>query len=552
MYIDMRKNTILLIWLVFSCAIASAQGYSYYENSQFDPFQRQTYIIGNKSLHSSIRQYKLDELRQLYDLDSLIYDGIKQPEIYTNPHQAADGKPVCKNIFKNLIHDDFLAWKYNDIYVAINPFFDFQIGKENGSDYTSYINSRGFYINGNLGKNFWFYMDFNENQARFPAYYEEIARDFGTVPGESNYRKEAKNNYFDYQTATGYIGFNIGKYIDFQIGKGKTFIGDGYRSLLLSDNAPAYPMFKFNVTFLNFKYMMMVTQLQTHDTQRTSNNGYREKYSFTHYFDWNMWGRFSIGLFENVTMATWRLTGESRSIDFEYLNPFIIFRPGEFNAGSPDKMIVGINSKLQLCKWLILHGQFMFNEFRLKELTGGNDYWSNKYGYLLGLKTINIFGAKGLDIQAEYSQVRPFSYSQYDGLGTYTHHNQCLAHPLVANFREVVAIANYRYKRLMIRSQFNFAQYGADIPGDTLSYGHNPNIPSKKRNAQYGVKLLQGNKTTTKYVDAAATLLINPRTMMNFTVGLRHRNMKDDFDSNSSTHIYFALRWSLKNKYYDY
>lgn len=546
----MHKNTISLIIAILSSVVATAQGYSYYENSQFDPFQRQTYVIGNKSLHSSIRQYKLDELRELYDLDSLIYAGIRRPETYTNPHEAYDGKPVSKNIFKNLIHDDFLAWKYKDIYIAINPFFDFQVGKEKGSDYTTYTNSRGFYINGNLGKNFWFYMDFNENQARFPQYYENITKNYVTVPGESNYKKES--DYFDYQTATGYIGFNIGKYIDFQIGKGKTFIGDGYRSLLLSDNAPAYPMFKFNVTFMNFKYMMMVAQLQTHDAQGVSNNGFREKYSFTHYFDWNLWGRWSVGLFENVTMATWRLTGESRSIDFEYLNPFIIFRPGEYNAGSPDKMIVGINSKLLLCKWLTLHGQLMFNEFRLKELTANNGYWSNKYGFLIGLKTIDIFGAKGLDIQAEYSQVRPFSYSQYDGLGSYTHHNQCLAHPLAANFREFLTIVNYRYKRLLLRTQFNFAQYGDDIPGDTLSYGHNPVIASKKRNAQYGVEMLQGNKTTIKYFDAAATLLINPRTMMNFTVGLRYRDMKSDYATNQSTHIYFALRWSLKNRYFDY
>jgi len=172
----MHKNTISLIIAILSSVVATAQGYSYYENSQFDPFQRQTYIIGNKSLHSSIRQYKLDELRELYDLDSLIYAGIRRPETYTNPHEAYDGKPVSKNIFKNLIHDDFLAWKYKDIYIAINPFFDFQVGKEKGSDYTTYTNSRGFYINGNLGKNFWFYMDFNENQARFPQYRIELQK----------------------------------------------------------------------------------------------------------------------------------------------------------------------------------------------------------------------------------------------------------------------------------------------------------------------------------------------------------------------------------------
>lgn len=545
----MRRFLTLLI-VVASASLADAQGYSYYENSQFDPFQRQAYIVGDKHLHSSLRMYKLDELREYYNLDSLIYYGIRRPDVYLNPHEATDGKPVCRNVFKNLIHDDFLAWRYNDIYVAINPYCDFQVGKEKGGDHTTYTNSRGFYVNGNLNKNFWFYMDFAENQARFPSYYEQIASDLVTVPGESNYKKES--DYYDYEVANGYIGFNIGKHVDFQIGKGKVFIGDGYRSLLLSDNAPAYPMFKFNVTFLNCKYMMMVTQLQTHDAQRVSNNGFREKYSFTHYFDWNMWGRFSLGVFENVTMAAWRLTGESRSIDLEYLNPFIIFRPGEYNAGSPDKMIVGLNSKLVLARSFILHGQVMFNEFRIKELTAKTGYWSNKYGILAGIKSIDLFGAKGLDMQLEYSQARPFSYSQYDGLGCYTHHKQSLAHPLGANFKEFVGILNYRHKRLALHSQFNYAKYGDDIPGDTLSYGHNPNIPSKMRNAQYGVHTLQGNKTTLKYADFSATLLINPRNMMNFTMGVRTRKMNSQTDANNSTHMYFALRWSLKNHYYDY
>lgn len=530
--------------------VVEAQGYSFYENSQFDPFQRETYVVGTNKLHSSLRMYKLDELREFYDLDSLIYAGIYRPDVYLNPHEATDGKPISRNVFRNFIHDDFLAWKYQDSYVAINPYCNFQIGKENGSDHTSYINSRGFYVNGNLGKNFWFYMDFTENQSRYPDYYEEIANGFVTVPGESNYKKES--DYYDYEVANGYIGFNIGKHVDFQIGKGKVFIGDGYRSLLLSDNAPAYPMFKFNLTFLNCKYMMMITQLQTHDAQGVSNNGHREKYSFTHYFDWNMWGRFSLGIFENVTMAAWRLTGESRNIDMEYINPFIIFRPGEYNAGSPDKMIVGFNSKLVLAKSLILHGQLMFNEFRLKELTAKTGYWSNKYGCLVGLKSIDLFGAPGLDMQLEYSQVRPFSYSQYDGLGCYTHHRQSLAHPLGANFKEFVGILNYRYRRLMLHTQFNLAKYGDDIPGDTLSYGHDPNIPSKERNAQYGVHMLQGNKTTVKYADMSATVLINPRNMMNLTMGVRMRNMNSDFQANKSTHMYVALRWSLKNTYYDY
>lgn len=524
--------------IVAAATFASAQGYSYYENSQFDPFQRQMYRVGNKSLHSSVRSYKLDELNAVFDTDSALYCGIRLPN-------------KKMNIFRNLLYTDFVSWRNDDIYVAINPMCDFQVGKE--GDKSTYTNSRGFYINGNLGKNFWFYLDFSENQAVYPDYYEELCKLHRVVPGQSNYKCENVTKHEpDFQMSNGYIGFNVNRWIDFQIGKTKTFIGDGYRSLLLSDAACAYPMLKMNVTFMNVKYMLMVAQLRTTDAQRTSNNGFRTKYSFSHYLDWNLWGRLSLGLFENVTMASWRKTGEARPVDWEYLVPFVIFRAGEFNAGSPDKMLVGANLKFVAADWLTLHGQLMFNEFRAKELFGDKKYWSNKYGFLLGAKTFNLFGINGLDVQGEYSQVRPFSYSQYDGMATYMHHGWSLAHPLGANFRETVAIANYRHKRLAVRAQVNSASYGDDFPKDTISYGHNPNIASIKRNAQYGVQMLQGLRTDLLYADGSLSFVINPRSMCNITVGARYRRKKSELQTDESTHFYFALRWSLKNLYYDF
>ena len=537
MKMHFRQKYLLVFMFATLVLEASAQGYSYYENTQFDPFQRQTYRVGNKTLHSSLRSYYLNELNAVFNTDSVLYDGIRLPQ-------------KKMNIFRNFLYDDFLSWrsKEDNVYVAINPLFDFQVGTDCGK--TTYTNSRGFYVNGNLGKNFWFYMDFSENQATYPEYFENYAEEHEVVPGQSNYRDET--SAFDFQVANGYIAFNINKFIQIQAGKTKTFIGDGYRSLLLSDFACSYPMIRMFATFMNVKYMMMIAQLRTTDAQGVSNNGFRTKYSFTHYLDWNLWGRWTIGLFENVTMASWRKTGESRSIDWEYVNPFIIFRAGEFNAGSPDKMLVGMNTKIILARWLTIHGQLMFNEFRAKELFSDSKYWSNKYGFLAGMKIFNLFAARGLDFQAEYSQVRPFCYSQFDAMGTYTHSGQPLAHPLGANFREFVSILNYRHKRVSARAQFNIAQYGDDFPNDTISYGHNPDIASNYRNADYGVEMLQGVKTKLVYGDASMSFIINPRSMLNLTLGFRYRKCTSDYVDEESKHFYFALRWSLKNLYYDF
>ena len=40
--------------------------------------------------------------------------------------------------------------------------------------------------------------------------------------------------------------------------------------------------------------------------------------------------------------------------------------------------------------------------------------------------------------------------------------------------------------------------------------------------------------------------------MMNIAIGGRYRRLKDDAHTEESKHFYVALRWSLKNLYYDF
>lgn len=549
----MSSKNRVTAWVATSLLASSAafsQGTSYYENTQYDPLQRKLYFVGRKRPHTAFRAYNLDELRPYLDPDSVVYSNVRR--------KVNSRFKLVNNFF----NDDFLSWRSADssIYLAINPMCDFEVGmdKAKDEDVRTWTNSRGFYVNGNIGKNFWFYCDFSENQAFYAKYYNNLSDSLRVVPGLSNFKKdgwssrtEVKNDPFDYQTATGYVCFKVGPWIDFLVGKTKTFIGDGYRSLLLGDAAVAVPTFRMNVRIFNAKYSVMATQLKEHK-QAVSNNGYRSKYSFTHFLEWNMGRRYTLGVFENVTQATWRVNGDHRGIDWEYLNPFTIFRPGEMNAGSPDKMIVGLTSKFVCTDWLTLYGQVMINEFRLKELVAGNGYWSNKYAFQLGAKAFNLFRTDGLDLQVEYNQARPFCYSQYAALGCYTHLNQSMAHPLGANFKEGIIILNYHHGRAAARAQVNIAQYGDDYPNDSITYGHNPALASTLKNATYGVRTLQGLKTDIRYVDVAGSFVINPKTMMNIAVGLRVRTRKSELTDEMSRNFYVALRWSIKSKYYDY
>lgn len=537
-----RAIAAVLMFAASICEVAG-QGTSIYEDTRFDPFQRQLYFVGRERPHTATRAYEMDMLRRFMDTDSVIYHGV---------NRLVNTRFKYVNSFLN---SDFLEWRSADsaVRVAINPMCDFEVGqdKNESKDKRTWVNSRGFYIDGNLGKNFWFYCDFTENQAQFAKYYMHLADSLKNVPGLSRLRKDKTiTSGYDYQTATGYVAFRVGKYVDFLVGKTKTFYGDGYRSLLLSDGAAPMPTFRMNLNILKARYTMMITQLRA-TNNKLSNNGEKTKYSFTHFLDWNMGRRFTFGIFENVTQASWRKDGSYRGIDWEYLNPFVIFRPGEYNAGSPDKMIIGLNCKFICTDRLTLYGQLMFNEFRLKELLSDKGWYGNKYAFQIGLKSYNLFKVDGLDAQFEYNHIRPFVYSQYESLGCYTHQNQAIGHPLGANLKEGVAIVSYRRGRVAVRMQANIIAYGDDFPNDTISYGHNPERPSYNTKSIYGNHMLQGLRTDLRYFDGAASFIINPKTMMNVTAGVRIRKRSSDLTSEDSRNFYVALRWAIKNRYYD-
>jgi len=73
-----------------------------------------------------------------------------------------------------------------------------------------------------------------------------------------------------------------------------------------------------------------------------------------------------------------------------------------------------------------------------------NGYWANKQALQLGLKSIDVLGVPNLDIQGEVNLVRPFVYTSKDNYSSYTHYNQALAHPLGANFKEIIGIVKYQ------------------------------------------------------------------------------------------------------------
>ncbi|PWE00226.1 hypothetical protein DDZ16_06635 [Marinilabilia rubra] len=513
-----------------------AQLYNSDNNRTYNPFERILHRPG-QNLHGSLKPLRIDELSEKYNTDSLIQRGLP-----TTSNNAG--------ILKRFFSTDLFSWDKNNVEIRINPIFNFEMGNDSQTGETWFVNTRGAMVEGKLGENLGFYVDLRENQATLPGYIDEFARQRDIVPGQGR-RKDFGENGHDYAQSTGYVSYNAGKWINLQAGFGKNFIGDGYRSLFLSDVAYSYPFFKMTASFLNAKYMLLVSELKHFERDRTlGDTRYPSKYGAFHYLNWNIGDRFSLGLFESVIWAAKDTVGH-RGIDVNYVTPLVVFRPVEYNLGSPDNMTMGLNFKYILWKDAAIYGQFVLGEFKFDEVFSGEKWWANKQGFLAGLEIFNLLGIQNFDFQTEYSQVRPYTYSHYQPITNYGHFNQELAHPLGANFRESISFLRYRTGRWHFEFKAQLATKGLDMSED-ISYGGSIHKPNITRPADYGHAIGQGLKSKLTQAQLNVSWLINPKNNMNLMMGARYRKISNDQESVSGNYIYAAFRTSLQNIYYEY
>lgn len=434
---------------------------------------------------------------------------------------------------------------------TIDPLMNYEAGKEAEFDNISWINTRGFLINGAIGDNFSFSTRFNENQAVFNDYRGNIVSDYGVVPGQGR-PKRHKDIGYDYAFSEAYVSYQATQHFNFQFGHGKNFIGDGYRSLLLSDHAFSYPYFKITTDVWNIKYVNLWSQHQDFTTKYPYGTAYDKKWASMHYLDWSVTPWLNIGLFEAIIWQNADSTGH-RGFDVNYANPVIFFRPVEFSVGSPDNALMGINGKLTLWKNQIFYGQFMLDEFKLSEIKNLSEgWWGNKYAIQAGYKTYDLFNLKHIDIQTEVNYARPFIYSHLSSLKNYGHYNVPLAHPMGSNFLESVSFVRYNYKRIFFEGRFSYAKHGRDTVG--LNFGNDIFKPYTTRPEwhEYDNKLGQAESVTLKYATVTLAYLINPATNLNVYLSYTNRNESSASINTNQSLITFGIRTSLQNFYYDY
>jgi len=369
-------------------------------------------------------------------------------------------KPIWNTFFKTPAH---LYETYaKDFTLILDPVLNLQVGKSSEVDDPLFQNTRGITIRGNIGRKLGFYTYLTENQERDPMYVQQyVARKYG-VPN-AGYYKYFNTNGYDYFDARGGIDFAASKYFNFRFGYDKLFLGNGYRSLMLSDFSNNFLYLQMDVQLRKFAYKSVYAELiapfnpiPNRDTVRYKN------YMAFHHLSIQVAKWLNIGAYENV------IYNGSKGIELSYLNPVIFYRSVEMQLGSGNsKATVGFDVKANLFKKAQFYGDLIIGEFIFKDVihyNRGSVY--NKQALQLGAKYIDAFGVKNLDIQAEANWVRPFMYSHNDSSTGFTHYNKELAHPLGANFSEYILLAKYQpLPRLYFTGKLFYNKKGLDSLG---------------------------------------------------------------------------------------
>jgi hypothetical protein len=465
---------------------------------------------------------------------------------------------------RKIFDQNLIQIQGQDYWFTMNPVFDLRLGKTNSNtiNYT-FTNTRALQIQGGFGKQLNFTTTIYESQGVFADYYNQYAQslkpsggDPAIIPG-IGIAKAFNTNKYDFPSAEANITYTPSKFLNLQLGYSRNFIGDGYRSLLQGDGSSPYPFFKINTNFWKIKYTNTYMVLKDVRPEVTFERTYATKYMANHYLSWNASKRLNIGFFESVVWAN----DNGRGFDPSFLNPIIFYRSVEFaSSARSGNAVLGFSSKYKWNNQINLYGQFLIDEFSVGDISSGKGSWKNKLGYQLGAKYYNAFGIHHLYMQAEYNQVRPYTYSHSNPITNYAHNNQSLGHNWGANFREFIGITRYNKKRLYAEAKLTYGIRGFDFENSGANSNYGSDIYrdyDQERFSDNGVTMTQGNKAILLITDLQAGYLINSSTNLKLFGNLIYRNFAPTIDTptvfkESTTWFSIGLRSDVFNWYFDY
>lgn len=466
---------------------------------------------------------------------------------YAKDFDSSSSKTLLKKLYRS--QRDMFHYQGEGIGIYVNPLLHYQLGNDSQTGSLLYINSRGLMIEGTIDDKVSFQTTLTENQLRHPSYVRDFQKEFGVIPGIGFWKLLGEDAY-DYLFASGHVAVQATRHINIQLGNDRFFVGNGYRSLFLSDFANNYPYLKVRTKVWKFQYTNLYAQL-TADVNSFSGGTFGigefpKKFMTMHHLSLDVSKKVNIGLFESIIFSRQDSIGNNQ-FEFAYLNPVIFYRAVEQHTGSPDNALLGAEFNWKVFKGGAIYGQFVIDEFIFSDVFGDRGRWSNKYAYQIGGKYFNAFGIDRLDLQFEHNFGRPYVYTHTTQTTSYSHYEQALAHPLGANFREFIGIARYRpHPKLYFYGKLVAAEYGEESEGSNV--GKNILLPNSSRDSDDDNFVGQGVNTNLLFGEFRASYMLKHNLFVDLSQIIRVEDSADDNRDVNNSVTSLGIRLNLAAK----
>lgn len=216
---------------------------------------------------------------------------------------------------------------------------------------------------------------------------------------------------FDF--SEGYARYDAG-IVSVQFGKERILWGTGYdQKMVSSDNVRPYEFLRADLRYKALKYTFLHGSLLGRrgalpftlapDTStRYIEPVVADKFFAAHRLEFSFPRLFDIGFQEMAIYS-------NRSVDFAYLNPFIVLESAQRSREERDNVLWAFDLQTHFVNGLELTGTIVFDDLHFPEFF--KPRWYNRYAYQVGMMIVDPLFVPDVSLKVEYTRVKPFVYA---------------------------------------------------------------------------------------------------------------------------------------------
>jgi len=441
---------------------------------------------------------------------------------------------------RKLYSENFFRVDSTNYSLTVDPAVQFMAGKQVNYEPNLYENTRGIRVSGQLHNQLFFSSELYESQTVFPTYLEHFTDSFEVAPGLIR-AKKFKDFGRDYATVYGTLAWSPNPHFQLMFARDKLHFGHGYRSMMLSSNAPASTFFRTSVNFKKWSYHFILSSLQNVslkniiDVPQSSMGGYQNKYANFMIIGFKPLHFLEISLFESMIWAPFNDC--YNQLHWKHFNPFPYSRSLWYGMDDRNNTMLGLQLAAEIPYGITFYGQYVIDQ-AVKSM--------KMSALQAGVKLNKQFGNSFFSARAEMNMAGAYTYSHRDYLQSYSHYHHSLAHPFGANFKEFLIQADVHHKRWVAAGMISYTLGGVDTQleyaGQSI-YG-NPDVHSWNGSL---FPQLTATKSTMIFADLKIHYIVNHKNGLNLFMWCTGRDARNTPYPLKSIDIQVGISTLLRN-----